>query len=81
MLVALRASIDFNNATSTKIFFDAASRKRISRVGQHFHDPCEPFGGRHLCLLFERSRFGFGHFEHREVSARNLENQQIAEMI
>ena len=81
-LTALRASMALSRVTSIRIFLEAASRRRSSAVGQDFQDArerirCWPAAD---CSL-SAADFGFGDFQQVQVAARDLENEQVAEMI
>ena len=50
-------------------------------IGQDFENSCERFDIGQPGLFFQRRDFGFGDFKQIQVAARNLENEQVAEMI
>src|ERR1019366_10601204 len=50
-------------------------------IGQDFENSGERFGVGQPGLFFQRRDFGFGDFQQIQVAARNLKNEQIAEMI
>ena len=77
----LRASMALSRATSSRIFFDAASRRRISASARTSMMRVSAAALASLRLFAQRGGFGFGNFEHVQIAARNLEDQQVAEMV
>ena len=50
-------------------------------IGQHFHHPRHGVGRGELHLLGERGGFGLGDFEELQVALRDLEDEQVAEVV
>ena len=50
-------------------------------IGQHFENSREGCGVGQRGLFLERRDFGFGNFEQIQIAARDLENEQVAEMV
>ncbi len=60
-------------------------RRRVTqadfRVRKDFENPRERFGRGHGCFFLERRNFGFRDLQHVQIAARDLEQEQVAEMI
>src|SRR5208283_6112410 len=50
-------------------------------IGQDFENSGERSGIGQPGLFFQRRDFGFGDFQQIQIAARNLENEQVAEVI